>query len=105
MHNPAQAVDNRPESTDFYGNGVSTLLRTLARERQAGHMPGSGLTHEKAREFQRLMREECGVEMPIEAAWTRAAQLIALYRMLMGPIPEDPEVNGSGSGSNLDPLA
>ena len=58
-------------------------------------MPQAGLTLDKAREFQQLMRQECGVELSVEAARTRAAQLIALYRMLMGPIPEDPEVRTS----------
>ena len=61
----------------------------------AENMPESGLTHEKARAFQQLMREECGVELSIEDAWKRAARLVALYRMLMGPIPEDPGVRTS----------
>ena len=53
------------------------------------------LLHENVREFQQLMRKECGVELTLEEAWTRATQLIALYRMLMGPIPEDPAVRTS----------
>jgi hypothetical protein len=53
-------------------------------------MSGPSLSHERAVEFQQLMREDCGVELTIEEASTRAVQLIALYRMLMGPIPEDP---------------
>jgi len=60
-----------------------------------GSMPESAFTHATAREFQQLMREECGVELSVEAAWTRATQLTALYRMLMGPIPEDPGIQTS----------
>ena len=52
-------------------------------------MPEAGITREKAIEFQRLMSEECDVELTLQEAWSRAAQLVALYRMLMGPIPED----------------
>ena len=58
-------------------------------------MTESGLTPEKVREFQLLMREECRVDLSFEAAWGRAAQLIALYRMLIGPIPEDSGVRTS----------
>ena len=58
-------------------------------------MPESGLTRVAVAEFQRLMREDCGVELTIEQAWSRATQLVTLYRMLMGPIPEDPEVRTS----------
>ena len=54
-----------------------------------------GLTREKVVEFQRLMLEECGVELTLPDAWSRATQLIALYRMLMGPIPEDVAVQTS----------
>jgi hypothetical protein len=69
---------------------TSTLLPNALPFAQAGGMLEPILTHEKAGEFQQLMREECGVELTLEEASTRASQLIALYRMLMGPIPEDP---------------
>jgi len=65
----------------------------------------SGLTREKAIAFQRLMRKECGVELSVEEAWKRASRLVALYRMLMRPIPEDPESVAPAAGSNLDHLA
>lgn len=63
------------------------------------------LSEGKVREFQSLVLEECGVEMPFEIAWKRASQLIALYRMLMAPIPEDPGVVMPDQSSNLDHLA
>jgi hypothetical protein len=68
-------------------------------------MTDSRLSQDKVREFQRLVFEECGVEMPFEIAWKRASQLIALYRMLMAPIPEDPEAAMPDQSSNLDHLA
>lgn len=68
-------------------------------------MPESGLSREKVIEFQRLVREECGLELPIEEAWARATRLVTLYRMLMGPIPEDPESGPRDAGSNLAHLA
>lgn len=64
---------------------------------------GAGtLTPADVREFQIIMREECGVELDDAAAWERARELANLYRMLLGPIPEDP---GAPSGSNVVPLA
>ena len=69
---------------------TSTLLPNALPFAQAGGMPEPALTHEDAAAFRRLMREECGVELTLEEAAARAAQLITLYRMLMGPIPEDP---------------
>ena len=53
------------------------------------------LNREKATEFQKLMRDACGLELTLEEAWARATQLVALYRMLLGPIPEDPTVRTS----------
>jgi hypothetical protein len=69
-------------------------------------MPGSGISRDKAIEFQRLLQHDCGVEVTVEEAWGRASRLVALYRMLMEPIPEDPgDVPPAASGSNLDHLA
>ena len=53
------------------------------------YMSESGLTREKAAEFQQLIRATCGAELALDEAATRATEFIALYRMLMGPIPED----------------
>jgi len=58
-------------------------------------MPESGLTRDDAIAFQQLMRAECGVELTLEEAWSRASQLVILARMLIRPIPEDPEVQTS----------
>ena len=49
----------------------------------------SALTQEDVQEFQRLVREETGVEIGGQEAWDRAIELIALVRMLIRPDPED----------------
>lgn len=42
-------------------------------------------------EFAELVRTETGVTLSDQEAWARATELIALFRMLLGPLPEDPE--------------
>jgi hypothetical protein len=56
-----------------------------------------GLTRAKVEEFRALLEGECGLHLELDEAWKRAVQLIALYRMLMGPIPEDPGVRTSAN--------
>lgn len=53
------------------------------------------------REFQRLVRVHCGVELDDLQAWNRATTLVALYRMMLRPILED---RGAISSSNIAPL-
>ena len=64
-------------------------------DRDAGKSTPPGLTPAKAEEFRQLLQRECNVSLEPDQAWRRASQLIALYRMLMGPIPEDPGVRTS----------
>ncbi len=40
-------------------------------------------------EFRELIHRECGVELSPEEAWKRASEVLALFRMLLGPLPED----------------
>ena len=49
-----------------------------------------GLTQPEVEHFRDIMRRECGVELTETEAWGRAIQLIALFRMLLGPLSEDP---------------
>jgi len=58
--------------------------------------PGSPttLSSESVEEFRALLRES-GLVLDLDEAWRRARDLIALYRMLMSPIPEDPGVQTS----------
>ncbi len=79
--------------------GASTHLRSLERIRHAGHMLGTGpanesrfafgLTTPEVERFRDIMRRECGVELTLEQAWARAIELLSLFRMLLGPLPED----------------
>ncbi len=63
---------------------------------QARHPTGDAaglcpLSPEEVSAFREIMREETGVDMSETEAWNRAIELIALFRMLIGPMPEDPE--------------
>jgi len=49
------------------------------------------LSPEEVAEFREIVREETGVVMAESEAWNRAIELVALFRMLLGPLPEDPE--------------
>ena len=63
---------------------------------QSDPIQASRLTEADVQAFRRLMLEECGVELSLAEAWTRATGMIAMFRALLGPIPEDP---GSRAGS------
>lgn len=49
-------------------------------------------------EFKGIIRREFGVEMSDRDAWNRVIELLNLYRMLLGPIPEDPEAQPRQAG-------
>ena len=79
---------------------ASALLPELSTAWQAGGMQpdsieASRLTEEDVQAFRRLMVEECGVELSLAEAWTRATKMVAMFRALLGPIPEDPDSLGS----------
>jgi len=48
-----------------------------------------GLTEAEVRRLQDILRRECGMEVTLEVAWARAIELLALFRMLLGPFPGD----------------
>ena len=66
------------------------------------------LTPVDIEEFRTLIKQECGVQMSTEEAWKRVSELLELYRMLLSPIPEDPEAeDASGpvrTSSDLHPI-
>lgn len=62
------------------------------------------LTPADIREFQRLVRDHCGIALDDMMAWHRATALIALYRMMLRPIPEDPELGRSSDIGQLPSL-
>lgn len=47
------------------------------------------LNAEDIREFQALMQKERGVTLNDSEAWSRATEVVALFRMLLAPLPED----------------
>jgi hypothetical protein len=64
---------------------------TIAGERSEASASGFSLTPDEIREFQQLIAKETGVQLSTQDAWDRATELIALMRMLISPLPEDPE--------------
>jgi hypothetical protein len=66
----------------------------LSSDARLGGAEGS-LTRSKVEDFQSLVEHERGIRLDPNQAWRRASQLVSLYRMLMGPIPEDPGVRTS----------
>jgi hypothetical protein len=48
-----------------------------------------GLTPTEVEEFRVILRTECGEELSLADAWTRAIEVLAVCRMLLGPIPDD----------------
>ena len=49
------------------------------------------LAEQDVAEFQTIMKESCAVELSTAEAWSRATELLTFFRMLLGPIPDDPE--------------
>jgi hypothetical protein len=50
---------------------------------------GFGLTEPEVRRLQDILRREGEAEVTLDQAWTRAIELLSLFRMLLGPLPED----------------
>lgn len=44
---------------------------------------GAGLTEVEVRRFQAILREQCGVELPLPEVWSRAIELLSLVEMLL----------------------
>jgi len=50
---------------------------------------GFGLTEAAIRRLQVILRRQGEPDVTLEQAWARAVELISLFRMLLGPLPED----------------
>jgi hypothetical protein len=74
-----------------HAQGVTVEL-TIDRSNDIPGPPEYVLTTDEIRDFQVLIKEETGVDLPVQEAWNRAIAVIALTRMLIGPMPEDPEM-------------
>lgn len=44
---------------------------------------GAGLTDTEVRRFQVILREQCGVDIGLPEAWSRAIELLSLVEMLL----------------------
>ena len=44
---------------------------------------GAGLTEAEIRRFQVILREQCGHDVPLPEAWSRAIELLSLVEMLL----------------------
>jgi hypothetical protein len=49
-----------------------------------------GLTPIEVERFRDIMRSKSGSELTTADAWARAIEMLALFRALLGPHPEDP---------------
>ena len=47
------------------------------------HTFGAGLTELEVRRFQTILREDCGVDVPLPEAWSRAIEMLSLVEMLL----------------------
>ncbi len=52
-----------------------------------------GLTKAEVQHLQDILRRECGIDLTLEAAWARAIELLALFRLLLEPAREDASSN------------
>lgn len=44
---------------------------------------GAGLTEAEVRRFQTILREDCGADLALPEAWSRAIELLSLVEMLL----------------------
>ncbi|MBU1947874.1 MAG: hypothetical protein KJ927_04115 [Candidatus Eisenbacteria bacterium] len=78
-------------------------MNPSAQEAESHNPTASQLTQEDIAEFRAIARAETGIEMTEGEAWNRAIELIAMVRMLLGPLPEDSEGLPNSDGSNIVP--
>jgi hypothetical protein len=50
-----------------------------------------GLTALEVERLRGILSRESATEVSMAEAWGRAIELLALFRMLLGPLPEDPD--------------
>ena len=91
------------ESTDSprllrHTTTASLPLQRTAKRRHAAVMTpreqsdttyGFGLTNVEVERLRLILCREASGDVPAEKAWARAIELLSLFRMLLGPLPED----------------
>jgi len=56
---------------------------------------GFGLTEPEVRCLQDILHREGEPDITLDQAWARAIELLSLFRMLLGPLPEDQDARSS----------
>lgn len=51
--------------------------------------------------FQRIVQDTTGMLLANQEAWERATELVSLFRMFVGPLPEDEEGTEVQTSSDL----
>lgn len=77
MSKPASPCLDHPNVACSRPDGIAT-----------GHF-ALGMTRADVDEFRALIHRECGESLSHEEAWKRATEVLALFRVLLGPLPED----------------
>lgn len=65
-----------------------TTPSAIEREDRNANQPASGrfaagLTETEVERFRQLLRDACGLEVPLPEAWSRASELLSLVEMLL----------------------
>jgi hypothetical protein len=64
-------------------------------------IPKATLTAAHVRDFHKLVQETTGASLSDQDAWERATELVSLFRMFVGPLPEDAEGDAVQTSSSL----
>ena len=83
-------MDEHELSAGASGNGRIQAV-------QAGITAPSLIVPEDVQEFQEILRRDFGEEVGEVEAWGRLSDLLTLVRMLLGPLPEDPNMAPSSN--------
>jgi len=65
---------------------------------------GAGLTEAEVRRFQTILREDCGADVTLPEAWSRAIELLSLIELLLrasGVVNQSGELSASVRTSSL----
>jgi len=62
---------------------------------------GAGLTEADVRRFQSILHEQCGAEVGLPEAWSRAIELLSLVELMLRSGSERPRNGGESTGFAL----
>jgi len=76
-------------------------MRETPTENRSRESPGFALNQADIDEFRVIVQRTSGQAIDNSAAWNRAIELLSLFRILIGPIPEDPAIRDGMESSNI----